>query len=596
MNFKRGVSVIWSILSGVPKFLFLLFFWGSVALSVAAVVMLSRPVKIEDHSVLSVSIRGSLSDVSDAGPRSLWELLQEEDLSDTTNLQEVKDVLHAAADDPRIVAVALNLGEMQSSGLASLMDLGAALDQFRARSHKPVWIWASSFTQGEYLLASHVDRISVHPLGGVTLTGLNSTQPYFKNTLKLLGVEMVVHQKGTYKSAPEPFLRSEPSPAALQVEKERLDMTWAGIVENIEKARHLKPGTIAAYMPQQLEAIKAGKTLAELNKETGLIDQIESFDEYRTKVAETFSPTKKEKDLSVVRMAGYAATLPNPPVGKDNVVVLSLEGEITNDEANGSITPSDVREALDDIRDDDTVKALVLRINSPGGDSVAAESIRTEVSRLGKKIPVVISMGDMAASGGYWIATAGQKVVASPWTVTGSIGAFSMRPSAVELGKRLQLGLGGYKTSPMAQSEVETLLRGNAWLDQMQTAQLDNLYQIFVRLVAKARSMTPEAVDKIAQGRVWLGSQAKQNGLVDELGNLDDAIKIAKTLAKLPEDAPVVYDEASQVSMRMRLLKALRQRLTMSALVSMVVGESVKIDNSLATGEPLLWTPVKPTL
>lgn len=171
-----------------------------------------------------------------------------------------------------------------------------------------------------------------------------------------------------------------------------------------------------------------------------------------------------------------------------------------------------------------------------------------------------------------------------------------MWPNAKELGKRLKVGIGGYKTTPMAESEWETIFKGNTWQEGVRSLLTDNVYRQFIQLVAQSRKMTPEEAEKVAQGRVWLGIQAKENGLIDELGSLDDAIKLAKSLAKLPEDAPVVYDETSHISMRMRLVKLLRHRLSTEAILGMIYGTSGRIDSSLIRGDLLLLFPAKPTL
>lgn len=589
---------LWTFLTVFPKYLFLCSFWCVVVLGIFLFVVMSRETTVKDHSLLVLQIRGSLSDVSESVPASWAGLLQGSRLDDeTTNLQMVKEALSAAANDKRIQGVWLNLARMQPSGLASTVDLGQAIEAFRKTSQKPVWVWSPSFSQGEYLLASHADRLSVHPLGGVILTGLSSVKPYFGDTLRLFGVEMHVSKKGAYKSAPETLTRNEPSSSALQADKERLDLAWSGVLRSMETARHLKEGFLSGYVLKQESALKSGKTLAEVNQEVGLIDHIETYDDFWDKLVETFSPTKKEKDLTLVGMADYLnAVSTEEDFSHGGLAVLSLEGEITTDDAEGAITPGEVRSSLDAIATEESIKALVVRINSPGGDAVAAESIRASIERVAKEMPVVISMGDMTASGGYWIATAGQKIVASPWTLTGSIGAFSMWPSAKELGKRLTVGVGGYKTTPMAESEWETIFKGNPWQEGVRSLLTDNVYRQFVQLVAQSRKITLEEAEKVAQGRVWLGVQAKDNRLIDELGNLDDAIKLAKSLAKLPEDAPVVYDEASHISMRMRLMKMLSQRLSTGAFLGMILGTSGRIDSSLTRGELLLLSLERPML
>lgn len=589
---------LWTFITVFPKYLFICCFWCIVALGIFLFTTMSRETTIKDHSLLVLQIRGSLSDVSESVPSSWTRLLQGSRLDDeTTNLQMVKDALSTAATDKRIRGVWLNLARMEPSGLASTMDLGEAIEEFRKNSQKPVWVWSPSFSQGEYLLASHADRLSVHPLGGVMLTGLSSVQPYLGDTLKLLGVEMNVSKKGAYKSAPEALTRNGPSASALQADKERLDLAWRGVLKSMETARHLKEGFLGGYILKQEDALKAGKTLAQVNKEVGLVDHIETYDDFWDKLVEAFSPSKKEKDLSLVGMADYLdATTNDGDFSHGGIAVLSLEGEITTDAAEGAITPSDVRSSLETIAEEESIKALVVRINSPGGEAVAAESIRASIARVAKKMPVVISMGDMTASGGYWIASAGQKIIASPWTLTGSIGAFSMWPNAKELRERLKVGIGGYKTTPMAESEWETIFEGNPWQEGVRSLLTDNVYRQFVQLVAQSRKMTPEEAEKVAQGRVWLGIQAKENGLIDELGSLDDAIKLAKSLAKLPEDAPVVYDEASHISMRMRLMKLLRHRLSTEAILGMILGTSGRIDSSLIRGDLLLLSPAKPTL
>ncbi|MEF9944786.1 MAG: signal peptide peptidase SppA, partial [Burkholderiaceae bacterium] len=362
------------------------------------------------------------------------------------------DVLAAAAEDPDIKSVLLMLDDLDGAGLASLREVGAAIDRFK-QSGKPVVAWGSSFDQKQYALAAHADEIYLHPFGNVLLKGLGGYRFYYGDAIEKLGVKVHVFKVGAFKSFPEPFIRNAPSADALADEAFWLDNAWSQLAGGIESSRQLPAGSVMAYinaLPGSLEAV--GGDAAKLALQSKLVDGLKTRDELRALMIERGARDDKTKSFRQIDHMAYLDTL-EADTGKGGAVgVIVAEGEIIDGKAEpGTVGDLSTIALIRRARDDDRIQALVVRIDSPGGSAVASEVIRREleITRAAGK-PVIVSMGDVAASGGYWISMAADEVIADPATITGSIGVFGILPTFETTLSKVGVATGGVTTAWLA--------------------------------------------------------------------------------------------------------------------------------------------------
>jgi protease-4 len=396
--------------------------------------------------------------------------------------------------------------------------------------------WGSSFSQRQYFLAAQANEVYLHPYGSVGLRGLGGNNLYFKDALDKLGVTMHGFQAGKFKSAIEPLTRSSPSPEALEADLAWMNDLWSSWTAEVEAARKLPAGSLAQLideMPQRLAA--AGGDSAQLALKEKLVTGLKTRDEFRALIIERGAPADGKRgtfrQVSLDHYLVHAA-----PRSGERIGIVVAQGEIVDDEAppnmvGGRATAEVIRRA----REDDSIKALVLRIDSPGGSVFGSELVRREVEltrKAGK--PVVASMGDMAASGGYWIAMAADEIIADPTTITGSIGVFGVLPTFEKTLEKVGVNSAGASTTWLAAAQSPTRPL-DPRVAQMVQSSIDHTYQRFIGQVAAARKTTPEKIHEVAQGRVWTGKQAQQQGLVDKLGGLQEAIASAAQRAKLGE-------------------------------------------------------------
>lgn len=566
------------------------FFWG-IILAAAAALIASREAErsIPQNGILRVAIEGK---VVDAPPRSksiLEEILSEE--SERTSIRQEIDVLGAAARDDRIVGVRLDLSKMGEIGLSSARALGAAVDDYKRISGREVWVWGASFTQGQYIVASHASRLYLHPMGDASIKGLSARTLYFGNFLDRMGVGVSVYKAGDFKSAPEVFTNSSPSRESLESQKQYLDAAWSLLKDEIEKSRAMIPGTIEKFYEDLPLELRRGTPSSVLLKEKGFVSDLIEENAFNEMMKQAYGG----EDLKYVTVSEYASEVDSASMRE--VAVLFMEGEISSIEGIGGIYAPRVIEAIRGIEKDDSVKALVVRINSPGGDAMAAEMIRFQLELLKKKmgVPIVVSMGDAAASGGYWISSAADYIVADPLTLTGSIGVFAVVPNVEAALDKLGIGYGGYQTGPLGDmgnplskpSEVES---------EVYNSTVRTVYSDFKSLVAKSRGISFEDVEAAAQGRVWLGCDAKRLKLVDELGGLKDAVRIARLKAGLPDSSAAFYIDSGDDSM-LSVFRAGLRRAAVDVLgfsdVSVLSSETGILRMGLS-GEAayLAWQPV----
>jgi protease IV len=448
-------------------------------------------------------------------------------------LRDLLEVLDAAAKDPKITQALLLLDDFQGAGLPTLRELAAALQRFKAAG-KPVIAWGSRFDQRQYFLAANADELLLHPMGMVAIEGFGRYRNYYRDALDKLGISVNLIRVGTYKSAGEAFTENGPSASALAAETYLYQGLWATYTADVEAARRLPAGSLARgidELPQRLAA--AGGDTARLALNDKLVDGLKTRDELRQQLIERNARDEATKSFRQVAFEAYRARL-KPRRGGDAVAVVVAEGEIGDGEAppgriGGLSTAALVRQA----REDDDVKALVLRVDSPGGSAFGAELVRRELelTRAAGK-PVVVSMGDLAASGGYWMATAADEVIADAATVTGSIGVFVLLPTAEQALDKLGVHTGGAPTTWLGAAYDPRRPLDPRFAALVQSS-VDHTYADFVAKVAAARRRTAAQIEAVAQGRVWTGAQAQERGLVDRLGRYGDALQAAAMRARL---------------------------------------------------------------
>jgi protease IV len=441
--------------------------------------------------------------------------------------------LDLAVRDDRIKAVVLDLDRFMGGGQTSLAAIGDRLDAVKMAG-KPVYAFATGYSDDGYQLAAHASEIWVDPLGGVMPTGPGGSRLYYKGLLDQLGVKANVYRVGTYKSAVEPYLRADQSPEAKESTQAFYDEIWGQWRADVAKARpKAKLDGLLTDPAEQIEAAKGD--LAQLSLSNGLVDRLGDRVAFGTYVA-----SKVGKDRAET-IGGFAATRPDALLAAHSVAddgapigVITVAGEIVDGKAGpGTAAGDTVADLIYAALEDDDLKALVVRVDSPGGSVTASEKIRLALEAAKKKkLPVVVSMANLAASGGYWISTPATTIFAEPSTITGSIGIFGVIPSGREALAKWGVTSDGIKTTPLS-GEPNVLGGVSPVFDRMAQSVIEKGYRDFLTRVATSRKKTVEQVDAIGQGRVWAGGTARQLGLVDRMGGLDDALAEAAKLAKL---------------------------------------------------------------
>ncbi|HYJ31229.1 MAG TPA: signal peptide peptidase SppA [Allosphingosinicella sp.] len=458
-----------------------------------------------------------------------------------------RDLIHAldaAAGDDRIRAVALDLDLLVGGGQTTIGDVADAIERVK-RARKPVLAYATGYSDDAYQLASHASEVWLNPLGAVLVAGRGGSNLYYAGLLERLGVTANVYRVGTYKSAVEPYTRSDMSPEAREASQALADALWQDWLQDVSRAR---PGAqIAAYAGATADRIAAANgDMARAARDAGLVDRIGDRIEFGRRLAALVGTDEEEVPGSFRTVQLDAWLADNPPApGGGRIGVITVAGEIVDGEGGGGSAGSQsfVETLEAGLREQD-LAALVVRVDSPGGSVTASEQIRRAIQSVReRRIPVVVSFGSVAASGGYWIATAGDTIFAEPSTITGSIGVFGILPSFEGSLQRLGIGADGVRTTPL--SGEPDLLRGpGPEMDRLLQLGVEGTYRRFLGLVSRARNIPVERVNEIGQGRVWAGGIARQLGLVDRFGSLDDAINEAARRANLDRaDAGVVWLE-----------------------------------------------------
>ena len=541
-SLARGLNITRLVIINLVFFAFLF-----VVLLLVVAASVSGDRGVQQDSVLVLKPRGQLVEQYSMAPlqRALSGLSGDD--VNQVQLRDLVGAIDAAAKDQRISRILLLPDDLQGGGFAALREVGSALDRFRATG-KPVIAWGVNLDQGQYYLAAHADRVLVDPQGGVMLTGLANYRLFYKDLLDKLGVDVHLFRVGEFKSAAEPYILDHASVEAKQADSYWMGGLWDGYLDQVARLRKIDAATLRDdidNLPQHIASTRGD--LAQLALNEHLVDGTATRAELIAMMREQGVPVgRKNQGFRQVGLEDYAANLPR--AGKllaPGVAIVVAEGEIVGGKRPaGSIGGESTAALIRAVREDKRSKALVLRVNSPGGEVYAAEQIRREVELTrAAGIPVVVSMGDVAASGGYWISMNANRIYAEPNTITGSIGIFGMYYTVPGTLAKLGIQSDGVATGPMA-GAFDITRPLDPKVGTVIQAIIDKGYRDFVGQVAKARGKSYPAIDAIAQGRVWTGRQALERGLVDQLGGLDAAVAEAATLAKLGKDYPVRYEEA----------------------------------------------------
>ena len=496
-------------------------FFGLIG-SLASLAESTEPV-VPSKAILKIDFNTPVTELGQEDALAAFQSMNFSSAKPLAILKAVK-VIENAASDPAIKFIYINPNQM-NIGMANLEEIRDALYKFR-RSGKPIISYADNFSQGGYYLASISDKIYINPDGSGAMVGIGSTMMFFKDLLDKLGIEVQLIRHGKFKAAAEQFVASGISKENYEQNKEMIDSIWESWTNEICESRDLDPQKFNE-MVDNLELFSAESLV-----EKGLVDELATRDDIYSILRNLFD-VKKDKDLKMISLADYAGAVVKPNIKvKEKIAVIYADGEITMSDSEG-LSAKKFYPIIRDIRNDSTIKAVVLRVNSPGGDAQAAEILNKELQLLRADKPLIVSMGEYAASGGYWIAANSEKIFADNTTITGSIGVFSM---AMNYGKGLNKHL-KVNTAEIGSNKHSNMLNGINQLDAQEVAfmqgMVEDIYTKFTDLVAEGRDLTVEYVDEVGQGRVWTGADAIENKLVDEKGGIINAIDYAAAAANL---------------------------------------------------------------
>ncbi len=547
-SIKNKFRALWRAVDTTRRMTLNILFLAIIGILIVAAFSGGGP-DVPKSTVLVVAPSGSLVEQLGGDPVEKMKQQLTGDGEAETLLKDLVDAISVAKEDERVKVLVLDLDKLGGAGLTKLQDLGAAIDDFKD-SGKKVIAAADNYSQSGYYLAAHADEIYIHPMGMVILDGFGRYRTYYKDGIDRLELDWNIFKVGTFKSAVEPYLRNDMSPAAREANVEWMGDLWRAFLTDTSEARGLPFEDLVAYSENigaLIESVGGDTAKAALN--AGLIDTIATRDQVRDRLIELVGEDEDSHSYHRVSVEDFLKAEGGDRTGEkakgDLVGVVVARGMILGGtqppgKIGGDSTAALIRQA----RQDDDIKAIVLRVDSGGGSAFASEIIRREcqlAKEQGK--PVVISMGSVAASGGYWISMASDEIWAHPTTITGSIGIFGMFPTYQKpLAKYLGMRVDGVGTTSLAGA-----FRPDRKLDpevgKIIQSIINKGYDEFITLAAEARGVTPDDIDSIAQGRVWSGEDAHSLGLVDQLGGLDDAIASAAKMADLGDDFSVKYIE-----------------------------------------------------
>lgn len=531
---------IWSVLNISRKVFFNLIFIGLFIGLIAVLMSDDGQIVVPDNSALVLNLNGDLvieKQSVDPFEEFMQEAFDQQEDRPEILLQDLVLAIDNAKQDGRIKTLVLDLHGLRNAGLDKLQQVAQAIESFK-ESEKPVYAIGDYFSQDQYYLASHADHLYLNPMGWMLLEGYGRFRMYYKDALDKLKATTHIFKVGTYKSAIEPYIRNEMSDEAREANQAWLDSLWSQYKQDVAAAREFDADNFDDKIESFLTKFEASEgDFAKYALDNGWVDGLKTREEVRTELMTLVGKSDSQMSYNSIGYKNYLRVIKPPfPVHKnssENVGIVVAKGTILNGtQKPGTIGGDSTAELLRQARLDDSIKAVVLQVDSPGGSAFASEIIRQEIENLkaaGK--PVVASMSTYAASGGYWISASADQIWAAPSTITGSIGVFGMFMTFENTLDYVGIHTDGVGSTEFAgMSPTRTL---DPRIGSLLQKSVEKSYDQFIGLVANERDMTKDAVDQIAQGRVWIGDTAKQLGLVDELGHLDDAVKAAADLASL---------------------------------------------------------------
>jgi len=500
-------------------------------------------VNIKDKTVLIFKMNSNITEAQQEEDPfgGLERELTGQGSSNSLSMTQIIQGLDKAAKDDRISALYLEgnlVSENYGSGPAALLEIRQALGRFKAK--KPIYAYNTGWSKSDLMLVAGASHLYLDPMGAVDMTGLVAEPMFYGDAFKKYGIEVQVTRVGKYKAAVEPFITNKMSDANREQISKMLSDIWSEWKLVIGSDRKLQPEQIQAIADQK------GFLLASEAKSVGIIDEIKNYDEVLNELKKLTGKKESDKTFNQVSLQSYLDVDVEdaaPRESKNRIAIVFAEGEIVD--GNGSSTQiggNSLSRQLRRLRMDPAVKAVVLRVNSPGGSAVASDLIQREIILIQKEKPVVVSMGYVAASGGYWISAYSNRIFAEPNTITGSIGVFGLLPNVKRLANSVGITWDSVQTSKLGAMQTLSRPKTEAELARIQTS-VDMIYSEFIRKVSEGRRLKPEFVNEIAQGRIWSGKEAIKLGLVDELGGLGQAIDHAVLISKLGDDYQIDYPQ-----------------------------------------------------
>ncbi len=571
-------TFFWRLLCFIREFVlnitFLLFLF--LIIGIYATISNENYARLPQDGLLLVNLAGKLvEEPTNNTPLKMLSnelLLGKSDPKQQDNsLFDVVERIRYAKNDNNITGMLLQLDNFVGGSKPALDYVAKAIREFKSTG-KPIYAYGTNYSQSQYFLASNADIIYLAPQGSVAITGMSTNNLYYRDLLDNIKAKSYIYRVGTYKSAVEPFLRNDMSPEARENAQRWLNSMWQSYLNEVANNRHVTPDVIFPDIDtlyKKMQNVAGNSTVYAL--ENKLVDKIIRLSDLNMLLLKEFGSRQENNSYKYVSIYDYQ--IPEPTSKRNKIAVVFVNGVIASGESDND-TAGDVTiiSQLQDARLDNTVKAVILRVNSPGGGVTASEQIRNELVALreaGK--PLIISMGGVAASGGYWISTAADKIIATPDTITGSIGIFGLITTFEHTATSVGIHVDGVSTSPLA--NIHLLKDIPDSVSKIMQLQVESGYASFLHLVAQSRNKTTNEINTIAQGQVWIGSDAKQNGLVDILGDFDDALDEAANLAHLDKDNYQISWSRRQPTLANMLLNALNinmQSTVKNAITSVI--------------------------
>ena len=554
-NFIKTVlaNVIALFIAGLLLPFFLLF----IIVIIGSASSSDKDIKIKENSVLTIDFKSKIVEHENESEASMFDLKDDAELK----YQDILNAIETAKNDDKIKGISIELDDIDA-GITQIDDIRKSLEDFK-KSNKFVYAYGNNVSQASYYLGSVADQYFLNPVGGIELKGLSTEVIFLKEFAEKYGININVIRHGNFKSAVEPFLRNEMSPENKEQMTTLLNDTWGEISSKIIQSRKLD----ATEFKTVVDSLYA--TIPDLSLKYKLADKLVQKSEYEEIIKNKLNVGKDEK-LNKVSIRNYAFSQVDTKTNDNKIAVLYASGTIYNGNRYSDIYSERYIQYIKNLAQDDNIKAVVLRVNSPGGSANASDEILYELQQLKQKKPLIISFGDYAASGGYYISMAGDRIFAQNNTITGSIGVFGVIPDAKNLANRN--GIYSDVVSTNANSNMMSpfsgLSSGTLAITQRSVV---NTYNRFVHFVSKNRKKTFEEIDAVGSGRVWSGKRAKEIGLVDEIGSLNDAVKYAASKANIAEYEAVSYP--AKVDKFEQIMSSLKQESITTNYVKSQISE-----------------------